>query len=195
MSKWGKGLILQANLFPYRVRAITIMVNAVALLMLVGCISSPSPILSDANAILGEEGDVHFFSAPGAGPREHSIMRFQWSGSRYVVTGRGGGVSGVSDFTAHPFEGRDLIVQSTGARAPRLTEFAIARKLADGVYLVIPISEEDVDEATRARFCTVTQDASCRITTPEQLFVFARATSAKDEDSGAIAVVVPSKRP
>jgi hypothetical protein len=84
-------------------------------------------------------------------------------------------------------------VQSTAARAPRPTEFSIARKLADGVYLVMPISEDDVDEATRERFCTKTQDASCRISTPEQLFVFARATAAKDDETGAIAVVVPGK--
>ena len=120
-------------------------------------------------------------------------MTFQWSGSRYVFTRPSR--QHFSDFTAHPYEGRDLIVQSTGARAPRPTEYALARKLADGVYLVIPISEDDADEATRDRFCTKTQDASCRISTPEQLFVFARATAAKDEESGGIAVIVPSSSP
>src|SRR5262249_11324946 len=152
---------------------------------------SPSPLLSDANAILGEQGEIHFFSAPGPEPREHSVMMFEWSGSRYVFSGRSGSIS---DFTAHPFEGRDLIVQSTAARAPRLTEYVTARRLADGVYMVLPISEDDVDDATRERFCTKTQDASCRITTPEQLFVFAKATAAKDDESGGIAVIMPANR-
>jgi hypothetical protein len=172
-------------------RNLWVAVVAVLALPLSGCISSPSPILSDANAILGEQGEIHFFSAPGSGPREHSVMTFEWSGSRYVFSGRSGSVS---DFTAHPFEGRDLILQSTAARTPRLTEYAIARKLADGVYMVIPISEDDIDDATRDRFCVKTQDASCRITTPEQLFVFAKATAAKDEEGGGIAVIVPANR-
>src|SRR5262249_42196999 len=55
---------------------------------------------------------------------------------------------------------------------------------AEGVYLIIPIQEEDADEPTRERFCTKTQGADCRISTPEQLFVFARATAARDEDNG-----------
>ena len=61
-------------------------------------------------------------------------------------------------------------------------------------YLLIAINEDDADEVTRDRFCSKTQDASCRISTPEQLFVFARATAAKDDESGGIAVIVPSER-
>jgi hypothetical protein len=184
-------LILLNKLFEPARRNFSAPVAALLASLLCGCISSPAPILSDANSILGEEGEIHFFSAPGAGAREHSVMAFQWSESRYVFSGRGGSIG---DFTAHPFEGRDLIVQSTGARAPRPTEYAIARKLADGVYMVIPISEDDIDDATRTRFCVVTQDASCRISTPEQLFVFAHATAAKDEEGGGIAVIVPTNR-
>jgi hypothetical protein len=187
----NKLLICFTKIFERGIRPLALAGAGLMVALVGGCISSPSPILSDANSILGEEGEIHFFSAPGSGTREHSVMAFQWSGSRYVFTGRGGSIS---DFTAHPFEGRDLIVQSTSARAPRATEYAIARKLADGVYMVIPISEDDVDDATRQRFCTVTQDAACRISTPEQLVVFARATAAKDEENGGIAVIVPTNK-
>jgi hypothetical protein len=83
-------------------------------------------------------------------------------------------------------------VQTRASRAPNPTEYAIARKLTDGVYLLIPISEEDADDATRERFCTKTLDASCRIATPEQLFVFAHATAAKEQEGGSIAVVMPA---
>jgi len=85
-------------------------------------------------------------------------------------------------------------VQIRGVRAPWPTEFALARRLAERVYLLIAINEDDADEVTRDRFCGKTQDASCRISTPEQLFVFARATAAKDEESGGIAVIVPSEQ-
>src|SRR5438067_1576720 len=123
MLIWSNYLIGLHKIFDPRSRTGAIPVAVLLSSLLSGCISSPSPILSDANAILGEQGEIHFFSAPGSGPREHSVMAFQWSGSRYVFSGRAGSVS---DFTAHPFEGRDLIVQSTSARAPRLTEYAIA---------------------------------------------------------------------
>jgi hypothetical protein len=162
----------------------------VASLALAGCISSSGPILSDPKALLGERGQIHIFNARETGPGAHSVATFRWNGSRYIMSGRS---IGVSDFTVHAWEGRDLIVQSRSSRAPHPTEYALARKLADRVYMVQPISEDDADDAARQRFCTKSADASCRITTPEQLFVFARATAEKELESGGIAVIVPSK--
>jgi hypothetical protein len=163
---------------------------ALAALTLTGCISSTAPVLSDAGAILGERGQIHLFGSVSGGQRDHQEVSFQWSGSRYVLSGN---PIGIADFTAHAFEGRDLIVQTTATRPPRSTEYAIARKIAEGVYLIIPITEEDADDATRERFCTKTLDASCRIGTPEQLFVFAHATASKEQNnSGGIAVVLPA---
>ncbi len=160
-------------------------------LALCGCISSTTPILSDAGAILGDRGQIHLFGTAVEGAREHQLVSFRWNGSRYVL--RGGRSIGASEFTVHAFEGRDLIVQSRAARAPHPIEYAIARKLADGTYLVIAIDEADADDATRARFCTKTPDASCRIATPEQLSVFARATAGKEEPKGGIAIIMPAK--
>jgi hypothetical protein len=159
-------------------------------LVLSGCISSTGPVLGDANALLGERGQIHIFNTRETGPRAHSVVSFRWNGSRYILSGRS---IGVSDFTVHPYEGRDLIVQSRATRAPHPTEYALARKLADGVYVVKPISEDDADETARQRFCNKAPDASCRISTPEQLFVFARATAEKELEGGGIAVVMPSK--
>ncbi len=184
MNFLGKILMLGGRRAP----AIAVVLTS---LTLTGCISSPGPILTDANAILGEGGEIHFFSATGESGRTHSVITFQWNGSRYLVRNR---AADISDFTVHPFEGRDLIVQSTAGRAPRPTEYALARRLAEGVYLLMPISEDDADDSTRDRFCTKTQDASCRIATPEQLFVLARATASKDEETGGIAVIVPGGR-
>ncbi len=152
-----------------------------------GCISSTSPILSDPQPVLGKRGVIHTFTLSGGAAHEPATVTFAWSGSRYVLTGKW---IGVSDFTAHAYEGRDFIVQGT-TRAPRRTEYGLARKLADGVYLLLPINEEDVDGPTREKFCTVTQDAACRIATPEQLFVFARAAADKPMEGGGLAVVVP----
>ena len=53
------------------------------------------------------------------------------------------------------------------------------RKLAEGVYQVIAIDEDDADEPTRAAHCKHPGGAACRIETREQLFAFARATAAQ----------------
>ena len=158
-------------------------------LALTGCISASGEILGDAKAILGDRIQVHALASPKDGKRDYSTGIFEWSGSRYVR--RSGDFT---DFTIHPYEGRDLIIQSRTSRGSSLIEFALARRIAEGVYLIIPIQEEDADEPTRARFCTKTQGAPCRISTPEQLFVFARATAARDEDIGAVAVVAAAPR-
>jgi hypothetical protein len=161
---------------------------AAAALALTGCISSTAPVLSDAKPVLGERGLIHVFSLSQGAAHEPGVVSFQWSGSRYLVRGK---PIGFSDFTAHPFEGRDWIVQGTTQRPPRRIEYGLARRLADGVYLLVAINEDDADPPTREKFCTKTQDASCRIATPEQLFVFARVSADKPLEGGGLAVVVP----
>ena len=156
---------------------------------LTGCITASGEILGDAKAILGDRIQIHAFAGAKDGKRDYTTGIFEWSGSRYVR--RSGNFT---DFTIHPYEGRDLIIQSRTSRGGTTIEFGLARRIAEGVYLIIAIQEEDADEPTRARFCTKTQEASCRISTPEQLFVFARATAARDEDNAAVAVVVAAPK-
>jgi hypothetical protein len=152
---------------------------------LTGCISATGWILGDAKAILGDRIQVHAFANPKDGKRDYTTGIFEWSGSRYVR--RSGDFT---DFTIHPYEGRDLIIQSPTSRGSTTINFGLARRIAEGVYLIIPIQDEDADEPTRTRFCTKTQVTSCQISTPEQLFVFARAAAAREEDNGGIGVVV-----
>jgi hypothetical protein len=166
---------------------------ALASLALAGCISSTAPVLSDAKPVLGERGVIHVFTVSQGAAHDPGLLSFQWSGSRYLIRGKS---IGYSDFTAYPYEGRDWIVQGTTQRPSSQTssrvEYGLARRLADGTYLLIPIDEEDADQSAREKFCTKTQDASCRIATPEQLFVFARASADKPAEGGALAVVVPA---
>jgi hypothetical protein len=156
---------------------------------LAGCISSTAPVLSDAKPVLGERGLIHVFTLSQGAARDPGVVSFQWTGGRYLVHGK---PTGFNDFTAYPYEGRDWIVQATTQRPPSHIEYGLARKLADGTYLLVPISEDDADPPAREKFCTKTQDAGCRIATPEQLFVFARATADKPVEGGALAVVVPT---
>jgi hypothetical protein len=163
---------------------------AVAALALSGCITSTGPVLSDAKPVLGERGLIHVFTLSQGGASDPGVVAFQWSGSRYLLRGKS---IGYGEFTAYPYEGRDWIVQGTTQRAPQRIEYGLARKLTAGVYLLVPINEDDADEPTREKFCTKTQDASCRIATPEQLFVFARASADKPLEAGGLAVVMPGR--
>ena len=155
------------------------------------CVSSTEPILADPKGILGDGGQLHLYDVEDGGNRNPRTYQFQWANRRYSARGR---PAEISDFTVHPYEGRDLIVQARAQRPLRPYFYALARKLADGVYLMTAIDPNDADEATRNRFCIKTRDAPCRIETPEQLFVFARASAARETDGCKLAVLVRTKR-
>jgi hypothetical protein len=167
------------------------------------CVSSTEPILSDARAILGERGQLHIFSAPKDGARTVLRHGFQWRRDRYVTTAAPR--SEPVEFTAHAFEGRDLVVQWKSAtswspkqkqRGLRPVTYFLLRKVADGAYLMMPVTEDDVDEGTRKRFCIKAPETTCRISTPEQLFAFARAAAEKeDPDAGIVVVETATRRP
>jgi hypothetical protein len=169
------------------------------------CVSSTEPILSDARAILGERGQLHIFSAPKDGARTVLRYNFQWRRDRYVAAA--GPRAEPVEFTAHAFEGRDLVVQWKSAttwspkqkqRGMRPVTYFLLRKVAEGAFLMLPVTENDVDEGTRKRFCIKSPEATCRISTPEQLFTFARAAAEKEDPDAGIVVVdvpAPAKRP
>lgn len=181
----------------------TSLIAALVCLVAAACVSSTEPILSDARAILGDRGQLNIFSAPKNGTRTVQRYNFQWRRDRYVAsTGpRGEQI----EFTAHAFEGRDLVVQWKSAavwsakqkqRGMRPVTYFLLRKVADGAFLMLPISEDDADEAMRKRFCITSPETTCRISTPEQLFAFARVAAEKEEpDAGIVVIDVPAKRP
>ena len=187
MNSWHKALNPLVKFIPHQGGFLPLATVAGAAIALTGCISSTGPVLSDAKPVLGERGLIHAYTLSQGTAHDPEVVSFQWSGSRYLVRGKS---IGYSEFTAHPYEGRDWIVQATTQRAPHRIEYGLARKLADGVYQLVAIDENDAQAPAREKFCTKTQDASCRIATPEQLFVFARASADKPMEGGGLAVVV-----
>jgi hypothetical protein len=156
-----------------------------------GCVSSTEPVLSGAGAILGEAGQLHLYDIEDGAARNPRTFRVRWTGRSYAVQGR---QPDISEFTVHAFEGRDLIVQARAQRPLRPYVYALARKLADGAYLLTAIDPNDADEASRNRFCIQSRDTLCRIETPEPLFVFARASAARETEGGRLAVLVRSNQ-
>jgi hypothetical protein len=155
-------------------------------LALTGCIDSSGPILTDAQPILGPRLNLQLYSLREGHAHDPERASFAWNGKLYVRSG--GGMKDVSDFTVHEFEAGDTIIQSSQLRHPQIAEYALMRKLAEGVYQVIAIDEDDADAAARSTDCKHPGGAACRIETRDQLFAFARATAAKRKTDGGLAI-------
>lgn len=165
---------------------------ALAALVLSGCIDSSGPILTDSQQAFGPRLRVQLYSLHGGYAHDPEQAVFVWRGGLYARAE--GALREVSAFSVHPFEGGDYIIQEVPVKRPRITEYALLHKLADGVYLVRAIDEADADEPTRAAFCgkgDAKDPSSCRIATREQLIAFARATAARGKKDGGLALVLP----
>lgn len=160
--------------------------------LLSGCIDSSAPILPNAQPVLGPTLNLQLYTLRDGHAHEPERTRFRWDGKRYVRAS--GGLKDVASFTLHPFESGDAIVQSVSARHPEHVEYALMHTLADGVYTVVVIDEDDADLATRDAQCKHPGGVACRIETREQLFTFARATAAKKKTSGGLAIRLGDKR-
>lgn len=156
----------------------------VALLALSGCVTSETPILGQSEQVFDDGGRFQFYSLRGGAAHDPSLLQLRWTGTRYTALG--------PDFhkdnalTFHALDGKDLVVQVIDGRPDRKVDYAVLRQVADGVYLVNPVDEEDADAATRAKFCAA--PSGCRVTTAEHVMGLARATAAKSHPRGALAI-------
>lgn len=162
---------------------------ALCAIALPGCIDSKGPILIDAKPVFGERLRLQLYTLHKGIANEPEQTSYTWNGKLYVHAG--GGLRDVRAFSVHEFEGGDYIVQDVPAKRPSFNEYGLMHKLADGVYLIRAIDEDDVDEATRKAHCgrgDRKNPASCRIETRDQLFAFARAAAAKHHDDGGLVI-------
>jgi hypothetical protein len=156
-----------------------------SLAFLAGCISSTAPILTDGQPLLGEHPRLQFYTLRDGAAREPATETFRFTDGRYVPTV--GTRKDIGPFTLHAFEGGDLIAQSIRPGHP--VEYAIARKLADGTYLLFVIDETDADQAMRAQYCSKDPGSACSVTTREAVLAFAHATATKPHASGGLAIL------
>jgi hypothetical protein len=172
--------------------------GAIALLLaalaLSGCVQSDGPILSDSDQVFGAKVRLQLYGLSKGFARDPEMVSFVWNGHHYARSS--GGLRDVSGFSIHRFEGDDLIVQTVPSKPREPTEFAIAHRLADGVWQVVPIDEADADGPTRDAFCNGNgskkpANSACVIETRQQLLAFARATAAHRKDDGGLAIRLP----
>jgi hypothetical protein len=160
-----------------------------SLTALAGCIDAAQPILTGGQQLVGARPHFQFYVLRDGAAREPTAETFAWRGDRYVPVR--GDTRDIGAFTLHAFEGGDLLVQSLRPGKP--VEYALARKLADGTFLLVAVDEADADDSTRAKFCAKEPDAACRVTTRDAVMAFARATAAKPHSSGGLAVLIADR--
>lgn len=153
-------------------------------LALSGCVDSSGPLLFDAQPVLGEQVRLQFYSLRRGTADEPEQATYKWDRGSYQRTG--GGMTDVGSFSVHPLARDIFVVQSAAAKRPGMFEYAVARRLVDGIYQVIAIDETDADRLTRARFCKRTSDSSCRIEKRNQLYAFAHATAERKKGQGGL---------
>ena len=167
-------------------RPLTLLLALSMCLTLPSCVDSAKPLLGDARPLLGGQLRLQLFALREGAAHDATVVTFQWRNGRYLL--KSGKAEGFGDITVHDFAGPDLIVQSMRPGLP--TEYAIARKIADGTYLVFAIDESDADQAIRDKLCGAHQGLSCRIETQDAVLALARATAAKAHSTGGLAVLM-----
>ena len=148
------------------------------------CVDSSGPLLPDAQPLFGGQLRLQFYSLRKGIADEPEQATYKWDRGTYRRTG--GGMTDIGSFSLHPLARDTFVVQSAAAKRPGMFEYAIARRLVDGVYQVIAIDEADTGRVTRARFCKRASDSSCRIETRNQLYAFARATAERRRGQGGL---------
>lgn len=165
--------------------------SALSALFLSACVDSAAPILTDAKPVFGPTFRMQAFSLRKGFAREPEQATYTWDGKNYAHAA--GGMADIKAFTAHPFEAGDFIIQSVADERDRRTEYALMHRLADGVYLVTPVDEDDADAATRAANCGKGDKYSCRVETQTQLLALARASAAKRKENGGLVIRLPDR--
>jgi len=169
-----------------RTRTVNLLLALSMCAVLANCIDSAKPLLGEGRPLLGRQLQLQLYALRDGSAHDATAVAFQWQNGRYVLTS--GRAEGFGDITVHEFAGPDLIVQSLRPGLP--AEYAIARKLADGTYLVFAIDEGDADQTTRDKLCETQKAFSCRIAARDALLVFAGASAAKPRSAGGLAVLM-----
>jgi len=162
---------------------------AVVAAALSGCVESETPLITDAQPLLGQQFEVHLYEdfVDGKASDFHTAT-YHWKDGQYT---RGTGVArDAKRFVAQSLAANDFLLQSTDDSGKRFF-YWIGRKLAVGVYMIFALDEADVDDATRDALCGKNrQEGICRIGAHDQLVTLARATAAKPVRKAALGVVL-----
>ena len=124
--------------------------------------------------------------------RRKSALRenlvFRWNDNHYALVS--GDSSGVQYFVVQTIDGGNLLIEAN----ENDHVYLLGRKLAKGTYGIVPIDQNDVDEATRKRACVTRNAVICTIETRRQLDVFVRAAAARTGGYSIVGVISTTAR-
>jgi hypothetical protein len=147
---------------------------AFAAFALSACVQSDAPLLGGSKPLLGMRFQLTLYQDFAEGkPRSMKTSVFRWKNDHYALVS--GDSSGVQYFVVQPLDDGKLLIEAN----EHDHVYLLARKLANGSYGIVPIDQDDVDEATRDRTCVTRNPVICTIRTRRQLDVFVRAAAAK----------------
>jgi hypothetical protein len=164
-----------------------------AALTLGACVESHVPLMTNSLPLLGQQFEVHLYETFVDGKAsDFHASTYHWKEGQYV---RGSGWAGdAKRFVAQPLAANDFLLQSNDGNA-KIFNYWVGRKLVVGVYLIFPLDEADVDDATRTAVCAKDMpEGICRVGAYDQLVTLARATAAKPVRDSALGVVLAKDR-
>jgi hypothetical protein len=194
MGQMGKSFARLTRLRSVFCRGALAALAAAVLATLAGCATSVLPLLKDARPEFGESGQLHIFSSYGESTKgiikDYGIATYQWSTDRYIL--RGARELPYSEFTVHPFEGQDRLLQIFDREKKEFGYFVL-REISQGAYSLIPAAIHE--PVVLEKLCGSKDPITCRITTREQLDVFARAGAHNNSMSAQAVVLLVDRKP
>ena len=162
-----------------------------AAFVLSACVQSKKPLLAGSKPLLGAQFQLTRYQDFIEG-KALSVKTsfFGWNGTHYSLVS--GDSSGEKYFVIQPFGSNDLLIEATYEND---NVYLLARKQAEGTYRILPIDQNDVDEATRIRTCVTRNPIICMIQTRQQLDTFVHAAAAKTGGYITIGVVSAATSP
>jgi hypothetical protein len=156
-----------------------------AAFMLCSCVQSSKPLLAGSKPLLGAQFQLILYQdfVEGKALSARTSI-FRWNDTHYSLVS--GDSSGEKYFVIQPFGSNNFLIEATYEND---NVYLLARKLADGTYRILPIDQNDVDEATRIRTCVTRNPIVCIVQTRQQLDVFVRAAVARTGGYITVAVI------
>jgi len=146
-----------------------------AAFVLSACVQSNTPLLAGSKPLLGVQFQLDLYQDFTEGKAlSMKTSVFRWNDTHYSLVS--GDSSGVNHFVIQPFDGSNFLIEVGNGND---NVYLLARKIAKGTYRILPIDQNDVDEATRNRTCVTRNPVICTIQTRQQLDTFVRAAAAK----------------
>jgi len=178
-----------------RSRATTATVVPVALILfaafaLSACVQSETPLLAGSKPLFGMQFQLNLYQDFTEG-KALSVKTsvFRWNDHHYSLVS--GESSGVQYFVVQRLDGGNFLIEAN----ENDHVYLLGRKLRKGTYGIVPLDQNDVDEATRNRICVTRNPVICNIKTRRQLDIFVRAAAAKTGGYAMVGMISPIGRP